>query len=134
VLSLARVLERASDHERSQVEYQRALEACRPGVDDGVRRASLARLASRAKRGGDLLAAVTYWQQAVEAGEIEAFRELAVLHEHYRRDLTAALEVVEDGLAFLRDAPTTSSRVWRDLNQRRDRLRRRLAKGVSRPS
>ena len=134
VLSLARVLERASDHERSHVEYQRALEACRPGVDDGVRRASLTRLAARAKRGGDLSAAITYWQQAVEAGEIAAFRELAVLHEHYHRDLTAALEVVERGLACLRDAPTTSSRVWRDLNQRRERLRRRLAKGVPRQS
>jgi uncharacterized protein YprB with RNaseH-like and TPR domain len=130
VLSLARVLERAEDHERSDAEYRRALQLARPGPDDCVRRASLARLAARAKRGGDVLAAVEYWQQAVDAGEFVAFRELAVLHEHYRRDLAAALEVVERGLARLLNTSATPSHLTRDLRHRRERLRRRLVKGT----
>ena len=132
VLSLARVLERAEDRERSGAEYRRALQVSRPGLDDSVRRASLARLAARAKRGGDVLAAVEYWQQAVDAGELAAFRELAVLHEHYRRDLGAALEVVERGLASLLEASATASHLTRDLHHRRERLRRRLAKRARR--
>jgi uncharacterized protein len=125
VLSLARVLERAEDHERSAAEYRRALDVSTPGMDDDVRRASFARLASRAKQGGDVAAAIAYWQQAVDAGELAAFRELAVLHEHYRHDLAAALEVVERGLAQLCDAPGPSARLAHDLERRRERLRRR---------
>jgi hypothetical protein len=129
VLSLARVLERAQDHERSEATYQRALDAAAPGVDDDVRRASLARLAARAKRAGDVGTALAFWEQAVAAGELAAYRELAVLQEHHCRDLVSALAVVEQGLARLAGACGAPAHLARDLHHRRERLRHRLERG-----
>jgi uncharacterized protein YprB with RNaseH-like and TPR domain len=127
VLSLARVLERADEHERSLAEYRRALDASAGGDAVLVRRASLGRLAARAKAAGDLDAAVRYWEHAAEEGELAAFRELAVLHEHYRRDVRRALAAVEAGLARLARAFDAPLRLRHDLEHRRDRLERRLA-------
>jgi uncharacterized protein len=128
VLSLARVLERAQDEERSEATYRRALEVSAPGRNDDVRRASLARLAARAKHVGDVAAALDCWRQAVEAGDLSAFRELAVLQEHYCRDLTAALAVVEQGLRRLAEARDAPAQLRHDLHHRRERLTRRLAR------
>jgi uncharacterized protein YprB with RNaseH-like and TPR domain len=126
MLSLARVLERAAEHERSEAEYRRVLETATPGEASPVRRASLARLAARAKMAGDLDAAVRFWGHAAEEGELAAFRELAVLHEHYRRDPAQALAAVEAGLARLRVARDAPPRLAHDLEHRRERLTRRL--------
>lgn len=126
MLSLARVLERADEHERSEAEYLRVLEAAPPGEAAPVRRASLARLAARAKIAGDLDAAVRFWEHAAEEGDLVAFRELAVLHEHYRRNPAQALAAVEVGLVRLRTARDAPLRLAHDLEHRRERLTRRL--------
>jgi uncharacterized protein YprB with RNaseH-like and TPR domain len=97
VYSLARVLERARRFERSEAEYERTL-----GKGAGpLRGPALLRLAWRAKRRGDHTRAVSLWTQAGETGEVEAWRELAMHHEHRLRDLDAALAAAERGLSLL---------------------------------
>jgi uncharacterized protein YprB with RNaseH-like and TPR domain len=128
VLSLARVLERAEQPERSEAEYRRALEAADATAAGDVRRASLRRLAARAKQAGHLDAALEYWERAAAEGDVAAHRELAVLHEHYRRDLRAALASVERGLTQLASLRLSAPRhLEHDLQHRRERLLRRLA-------
>src|SRR5262249_47724636 len=84
-------------YERCQEEYRRAL-AMDPGPLKGP---TLLRLAWRAKRARDWAAAIAFWEQAMEAGEIEAHRELAMHHEHRTRDYKAALIAAESGLRAL---------------------------------
>jgi uncharacterized protein YprB with RNaseH-like and TPR domain len=130
-LSLARVLDRAGEGERSLAAYRRAIEISRQSGSAyiPVERAALRRLAQWAKLDGDLDAAVKHWESALAAGDVLATRELAILHEHYRRDLKAALVVVEAVLDRLDPAITpVPSAVFRDLEHRCARLRRRLAR------
>ena len=78
VYSLARVLERAELHERSEAQYRRVAEV----EDHPLQVRSLLRLAARAKRCGDHAAAVALWERAAGEGDWWALRELAVHHEH----------------------------------------------------
>jgi uncharacterized protein YprB with RNaseH-like and TPR domain/predicted N-acetyltransferase YhbS len=119
VFSLARVLERAELHERSDEQYRRVA-----AVDDHpLRVRSLLRLAARAKRDGDHATAVDLWEQAAAEGDWWAMRELAVHHEHRARDLGAALGVVQRALERLEaDGSPTIHRVAADFRRRRDRL------------
>src|SRR5438552_2674557 len=119
VFSLARVLERAELHERSEQQYRRLAE-----VDDHpLRVRSLLRLAARAKRCGDHAAAVELWERAAAEGDWWALRELAVYQEHRARDLEAALGVVQRALAQLEEQGSpTLHRVAADFRRRRDRL------------
>jgi uncharacterized protein YprB with RNaseH-like and TPR domain len=97
VFSLARVLERARLYDRCEDEYRRTL-----AMDaSSLRGPALLRLAWRAKRARDWSAAVAYWEQAAETGEIEALRELAMHHEHRTRDLISAQHAAERGLLLL---------------------------------
>jgi tetratricopeptide (TPR) repeat protein len=125
VYCLARVLERASLHERSEEQYQRLL-AEPPGF---LRTASLLRLAARAKKAGKMETAVAYWQEAARSGDWLALRELALHHEHRSRDLPAALSAVEDGLGRLdgEDGPGTR-RAIQDFHRRRHRLLGKLGR------
>ncbi len=100
VYSLARVLERARLYDRSEAEYQRALDLG-PGA---LRGATLLRLAWRAKRSGEHERAARLWAEAGEAGEVEGWRELAMHHEHRSRDLDAALLAVERGRGMVEEA------------------------------
>jgi hypothetical protein len=126
VFSLARVLERARLYERSDAAYRRAVENDR----GSVRRAALVRLASRAKRAGDSVAAERLWREASEAGDLLAHRELAVFHEHRSRDLVAALAAAERGLLLCaRLGAPASARL--DFERRRARLLRKQARHAS---
>lgn len=127
VLSLARVLERAELYERSEDEYRRVV-ASGNDIDAGhVRLSALVRLARRRKRSGDGPGAAALWEAAAREGFIPAFRELAVYHEHARRDPETALLAVEEGLARLGGSRVGTSTVMsRDLNARRERLRRKV--------
>jgi tetratricopeptide (TPR) repeat protein len=125
VYSLARVLERARQYERSEVEYLRALELG-AGTLKGP---ALLRLAWRAKRAGDHLRAARLWERAGEAGEPEGWRELAMHHEHRTRDLDAALEAVERGLRLVAEGRDTRSwHLAKGFRHRRERLERKKAR------
>ena len=124
VFSLARVLERARLFERSEAGYRRALEI---GEGD-VRAKALLRLAWRAKRAGEHDRAAALWAEAAEAGEAEAWRELAMHHEHRTKDLEAALAAVERGIALVGARRQRDVRCWHladAFERRRERLRRK---------
>lgn len=128
VFSLARVLERARRYERSQAEYQRALELG-PGP---LRAPALMRLAAHARRAGDAAGAAGLWEEAARAGECTAFRELAVYHERIRRDAAAALRVVDAALAALRGLPSRCcQRALLEFERRRLRLGARLQRATA---
>jgi hypothetical protein len=133
ILSLARVFERACRYERSELEYRRALAS-----DAGTARMpALLGLAARAKRSGDLAAAVLLWSQAAQAGDGLALRELAMHQEHRLRDHAAALELVERALARAAEPDAEAPlppRFVLDLERRRARLRARLARAGSSPA
>jgi uncharacterized protein YprB with RNaseH-like and TPR domain len=132
VFSLARVLERARLYERSEAQYRRTLEA---GAGE-LRGKALLRLAWRAKRAGDHERAAGLWAAAGEAGEAEAWRELAMHHEHRTRDVAAALAAVDRGLALVDAARQRDRRCWHlaeGFDRRRQRLLRRARAGGSRP-
>jgi hypothetical protein len=121
VLSLARGLERARRDERAAAHYARAAAS----RHDGVRLSALLRLAARAKRRGDLAAALPLWEQAAASDDLLALRELAMHHEHRRRDYSAALALAERGLAVASGAQG-AGRALADFARRRARLLRKL--------
>ena len=127
--ALARVLERARLYERSDAEYRRAL-ALDPGP---LRGAALMRLAARARRTGEHAIAAALWEEAAESGELLALRELAVHHEHRRREPGAALEAVDRALRWLEGAGSEVPRARRfatDFAKRRSRLIGKLQRGA----
>src|SRR5205814_7858096 len=111
-------------YDRSEGEYRRALAASH----ETSRRAALRRLASRAKKGGAHENAADLWTQAAEAGDWSACRELAIYHEHRRRDPEAALAAVDRAFSCLvaADEGAGVRRATADLERRRDRLARKL--------
>jgi uncharacterized protein YprB with RNaseH-like and TPR domain len=123
VLSLARVLERARLFERAEGQYRRALDAG-PGPHRGP---ALLRLAWRARRAADHDAAVALWEQAAAEGELEAWRALAIHHEHRSRDVPAALHAVGRGLALLArsDDDPRGRRIAERFKRREARLLRK---------
>ena len=126
VFSLARVLERARLYDRCQEEYRRTL-ALDPGP---LRGPTLLRLAWRAKRARDWEAATALWEQAAEAGEVEAHRELAMHYEHRSKDYVAALRAAERGLGVLSKADDLRLRRLRwNFERRCERIRRKLDAG-----
>jgi uncharacterized protein YprB with RNaseH-like and TPR domain len=127
VYSLARVLERARQFERSEAEYRRAL-----ALDAGaLRGAVLLRLAWRAKRAGEHERAAALWKEAAAAGEVEAWRELAMHHEHRSRDFEQALAAVAGGLALVEPLRRLDVRA-RHLAEGCERRRARLLRKASR--
>jgi uncharacterized protein YprB with RNaseH-like and TPR domain len=123
IVSLGRVLERAQLYDRSEAEYRRALD----GEEPEARRLALQRLAARAKREGALESAAELWEQAAAGGCWVSYRELALYHEHRRRDPQSALAAVEGALDALVSASAAVTRRARaDLMKRRGRLRRKL--------
>jgi TPR repeat protein len=123
VVSLGRVLERAHLYERSDVLYRRALAL----ADVPARVQALMRLALRARHAGDLTAARELWEQAAEAGEPEAFRALAVHHEHRTRDLGAALHAAESGMRLLDRTEARQRRLGDGFARRKERILRKMA-------
>ncbi len=129
VFSLARVLERARLYDRCQEEYRRTL-----ALDSGpLRGPTLLRLAWRAKRARDWPAAIALWEEAADAGEIAALRELAMHYEHRVRNYAAAEEAAERGLRLLApEDDLRSRRLLEGFQRRRTRLYIKLCRGQSR--
>lgn len=120
VFSLGRVFEGAALYERSEALYRRVLD----DEDGPLRIATLVRLAARAKRSGEHDVAAGLWGEAAASGNVRAWRELAVHHEHRTRDLHAALAAAEKGLRAT--SRVTQPRLEADLLRRRARLLRRV--------
>ena len=125
VFSLARVLERARLYDRCQEEYRRTL-----ALDAGpLKGPHSLRLAWRAKRARDWPAAIALWEEAAEAGEIEALRELAMHYEHRAHDLPAALNTAARGLVLLTSGDDVRSRrLFQNFLRRRERLQQKVAR------
>src|SRR5204862_2303446 len=92
-----------------------------------ARRFALRRLALRAKREGAHETAVELWREAGAEGDADAWRELAIHHEHRARDLRQALAAVDRALDCL-SGPAEGARrqAAPGLLRRRERLLRKL--------
>src|SRR5688572_588833 len=124
---LGRVFERAELYERSDEQYRRVVTS---GGAGAVRVPSLLRLAARAKRTGDHHAAASLWEEAAQAGDCRALRELAMHHEHRSRDLAAALLAVDRALDRLNG--WDDRRAATDFRRRRERIRAKLERDRAR--
>jgi tetratricopeptide (TPR) repeat protein len=121
---LGRMLEGA-DPERSLACYRRALDA---GLPPPSRERLLLRLALGEKRRARWDEARALWEAAARSPrgfDPRPWEEIAKVHEHRRRDLPAAREVVQEALALAR-RHRASAGVLAALEHRLERLGRRL--------
>ncbi|HSL51230.1 MAG TPA: ribonuclease H-like domain-containing protein [Candidatus Deferrimicrobiaceae bacterium] len=121
---LGRMLEGA-DPERSLACYRMALDT---GLPTPSRERLLLRLALREKRLARWDEARALWEAATRsphAFDPRPWEEIAKVHEHRRRDLQAARQVVEQALALAR-RHRASERVQASFEYRLERLGRRL--------
>ncbi|HET7875167.1 MAG TPA: ribonuclease H-like domain-containing protein [Methylomirabilota bacterium] len=122
---MGRLLE-AAEPERGLACYRMALAR---GLESPGRERLLLRLAGREKRLARWDDARSLWEEATRARhgfDPRPWEEIAKVHEHRRRDLPAALAVVEEALALAR-RHRASARVLEAFEYRLDRLTRRLA-------
>lgn len=125
---LGRLLE-ASAPERSLACYRMALES---GLPTPSRERLLLRLASGEKRRARWDEARALWETAAHCTrefDPRPWEEIAKVHEHRRRDLATAREVVEQALDLAR-RHRASERVLAAFEHRRERLVRRLERSV----
>ena len=123
---LGRMLEGA-DPERSLACYRLALDT---GLPTPSRERLLLRLAHREKRLARWDEARALWEAAARAPrefDPRPWEEIAKVHEHRRRDLAAALQVVEQALALAR-RHRASARVLAAFEHRLERLGRRIGR------
>jgi len=91
--------------------------------------ATVQRLSFVHKRRGEILAAVAWWQQAAEGGQIYAHLELAKYYEHQARDYRQAADWTQTAIALVESPgfPRHERRRWlADLEHRLARLQRKL--------
>lgn len=133
LLSLSRIFERAGDCHNARATRSRALAAGLPGQAECE---ALWEMAMHHKRLGEYAAAVNLWLQvAAQPFELafDAWRELAIHHEHRCRDYAAALRFAEAALRRLNEGispPFNSnphSRHFHAFLHRAERLRRKCA-------
>ncbi len=125
LFSLSRIFERAGVRDQSVATCQRALDL---GLPEAVEARALLHLATQHKRQQEYDKAVSLWTELSRREEelaIEALEELAMYHEHRRRDAHAALRFVEEALARL--DPMTSPGHYQRFTYRLGRLRRKAA-------
>ncbi len=125
---LGRLLE-ATEPERSLACYRMALDA---GLPTPFRERLLLRLAHGEKRRARWDEARALWEAAARAPrdfDPRPWEEIAKVHEHRRRDLTAARVVVEQALDLAR-RHRASERVLAAFEHRLTRLARRLERSV----
>jgi uncharacterized protein YprB with RNaseH-like and TPR domain len=126
---LGRLLE-ATEPERSLACYRMALDA---GLPTPFRERLLLRLAHGEKRRARWDEAREFWEAAARAPrdfDPRPWEEIAKVHEHRRRDFTAARVVVEQALDLAR-RHRASERVLAAFEHRLTRLARRLERSVS---
>jgi tetratricopeptide (TPR) repeat protein len=114
-----------ADPERSLACYRLALDTGQPTPS---RERLLLRLALREKRLARWDEARALWEQVARSSrefDPRPWEEIAKVHEHRRRDLAAAREVVEQALALAR-RHRASARVQASFEHRLERLGRRI--------
>lgn len=125
LFSLSRIFERAGVREVAVATCQRALDL---GLPDGLESRALWHLATQHKRQREFERAVEIWTELSrreEALALEALQELAMYHEHRRRDAHAAIEFAE--MALRRVDRTASPGHYQRFSYRLERLRRKTA-------
>ncbi len=125
LFSLSRIFERAGVRDQSVATCQRALDL---GLPEAVEARALLHLATQHKRQKEYDRAVTLWMELSRRQEelaFEAMEELAMYHEHRRRDARTALEFVEAALGRMDQA--ASPEPYQRFTYRLERLRRKAA-------
>jgi uncharacterized protein YprB with RNaseH-like and TPR domain len=127
LFSLSRIFERAGarDHAISTCRQALAL-----GLPAAIEPRALWHLASQHKRCREYELASEVWNEIVRREEdfvLEALEELAIYHEHRRRDPLAALNVVRTALTKMAAVTHSDSRIAA-FNHRHERLQRKSAK------
>ena len=100
---LSRICERRGQAERARTTYEKSISAALPAETDRAARASLARLAKRAR---DFACACELWESMLGNSRegYEAYEQLAIYYEHEARNAQLALAITRDALAQLRRA------------------------------
>lgn len=112
-----------------------ALQEAARSPDEATAADAARRLALLLRRAGEYNAAMAVWEEQCARGDVSAAIELAKQYEHRLRDDAAALEIVDGAIARVEAGiPGLTryerGRLLRELNHRRDRLRRRLARSA----
>jgi uncharacterized protein len=125
LFSLSRIFDRAGAHEPAVLTCQRALDL---GLPEHVAPRALQHLAYQHKRERRYERAAEIWDELARSDSplgIEALEQLAIHHEHRRRDARAAFNIAEMGLRRLRASVSPPSYIQR-FTHRLERLRRKL--------
>jgi uncharacterized protein YprB with RNaseH-like and TPR domain len=117
---VAKVLEKTGDRERSAACIRRALEG---RLTDEVALEARKKLAAHFKKNKDWDKAAALWQEMAPLQQLFCFRELAMYHEHRRKDYRQAIDIAEQGLEM---AAGVSRFYETDFSHRLERLRARL--------
>jgi len=120
----AKVLEGTGDHERSAVFIRRALEG---RLTDEVALLAKKKLAAHLKKNKDWDKAAELWQEMAPLEQLFCYRELAMYHEHQRKDYRKALDIAEQGLE---KAAGVSRFFEADFSHRLERLRVRVSRAA----
>ncbi len=132
LFGLSRLLQRRGEKPLAGQLYKRALAE---GIDEAPGRTAKRELALLAKGKGDFAEANRYWQElrGDSLDGLEAYRQLAMYHEHHAGDYEKAARLTRDALVCLREAlnagriSTQQYRRWHsDLQHRLNRLSRKI--------
>jgi uncharacterized protein YprB with RNaseH-like and TPR domain len=116
----AKVLEKTGELERSAACIRRALEG---RLTDVVALEAKKKLAAYFKKNQDWEKAAALWQEMAPLQQLFCYRELAMYHEHQRKDYRKARDIAEEGLEMAAGA----SRAYEtDFSHRLERLRAKL--------
>jgi len=116
----AKVFEKTGDRERSAHFIRRALDG---RLTEKVEIEAKKKLAAHFKKNQDWEKAAELWQEMAPLNQLFCFRELAMYHEHRRKDLRKAVGIAEQGLER---AAGISPFYEADFSHRLERLRARL--------
>ena len=124
---VSRICERRGEALRARKHYAQSIARELPIETDRTARSSLARLA---KRDGDFALALQLWESMLGNSRegLEAYEQLAIHYEHRAREPHRAAALTQKALLELRDANRLGTIPSSDYQQRRQRLRQRLAR------
>jgi uncharacterized protein len=124
LFSLSRIFQRAGAAEKSLAVCRRALDG---GLPEAIEARALWELAAQHKRRREYAHAVRLWLELARREppfSLQALVELAIYHEHRRRDPAAALSYAQSALERLNGAPYQKA-LAASLSRRRERLRKK---------
>ena len=130
VIALARLFEDLNRWDDAALLYERGLKTILPEADFGR---AIQRLSTLQRRRGDLVTAVSLWEQAAAEGHIFAHVELAKYYEHTRRDPFTALEWTQGAIRHIENAdlPPYIRKHWmEELERRLSRLQTKVGKST----